>query len=333
LTSAFSSPFGSLKGIDHNFKNAKTQQFNLSMQRQLSGSSSFTFGYVGSLTGRLSWNQPIDQPTPGPGTIQTRRPYNAQLPNVTAIAYYQSVGVGLYNSLQTTFQQRLRHGFFFTTNYVWAHAKDDAPYDGGADGPIPQNPLLRAADYADSSNDIRSRLNVYGSYELPFGAGKALLNGDSFWAREVAGGWRVNLIVVAQSGLPFTVTMNGTSTNTGASSSRVNRIPGAAVYPANKTVKQWFNSSAFVAPPAFQYGSEPRNSLRGPRETNVDTSIEKETHLSGERALLFRVEAFNVFNHPQFVIPAAVINAGGVGSITATSNTARQLQGALRFTF
>jgi len=333
LTSAFSSPFGSLKGIDHNFKNAKTQQFNLSMQRQLSGSSSFTFGYVGSLTGRLSWNQPIDQPTPGPGTIQTRRPYNAQLPNVTAIAYYQSVGVGLYKSLQTTFQQRLRHGFFFTTNYVWAHAKDDAPYDGGADGPIPQNPLLRAADYADSSNDIRSRLNVYGSYELPFGAGKALLNGDSFWAREVAGGWRVNLIVVAQSGLPFTVTMNGTSTNTGASSSRVNRIPGAAVYPANKTVKQWFNSSAFVAPPAFQYGSEPRNSLRGPRETNVDTSIEKETHLSGERALLFRVEAFNVFNHPQFVIPAAVINAGGVGSITATSNTARQLQGALRFTF
>jgi len=333
LTSTFATPFGSLKAIDHHFKNARTQQFNLSMQHQLSGSSSFTLGYVGSLTSRLSWNQPIDQPTPGPGTIQTRRPYNAQLPNVTAIAYYQSVGVGLYNSLQATFQYRLRRGLFFTTNYVWAHAKDDAPYDGGADGPIPQNPLFRAADYADSSNDIRHRLNVYGSYELPFGTGKALLNGDSFWAREVAAGWRVNVIVVAQSGLPFTVTMNGTSTNTGAGSSRVNRVPGVLLYPENKTIRQWFNPSAFVAPPAFQYGSEPRNSLRGPRETNVDTSLEKETHLTGERALLFRIEAFNVLNHPQFVIPAAVINASGAGTITATSNSARQLQGALRFTF
>jgi hypothetical protein len=62
-------------------------------------------------------------------------------------------------------------------------------------------------------------------------------------------------------------------------------------------------------------------------------SLEKKTSLGGERELLFRVEFFNVFNHPQFVIPASIINASGVGTITATSNTARQLQGALRFSF
>jgi hypothetical protein len=48
---------------------------------------------------------------------------------------------------------------------------------------------------------------------------------------------------------------------------------------------------------------------------------------------LFRVEFFNMFNHPQFQVPAAVINSGGAGTITATSNTARQIQGALRLTF
>jgi hypothetical protein len=95
----------------------------------------------------------------------------------------------------------------------------------------------------------------------------------------------------------------------------------------------WFNPAAFVAPPAFQYGAEPRNSLRGPRETNFDLSLEKETPLPREMALLFRVEAFNIFNHPQFVIPASVINASGAGAITATSNSARQLQGSVRFTF
>ena len=92
-------------------------------------------GYVGSITHHLSWNDPIDQPAPGPGNIQARRPFNAQYPNVTAIAYYESVGVGSYNSLQTSFQQQLSRGFFLTANYVWAHALDNAPYDGGVDGP------------------------------------------------------------------------------------------------------------------------------------------------------------------------------------------------------
>ncbi len=77
------------------------------------------------------------------------------VPNVTAIAYYESVGVGSYNSLQTSFQQQLSRGFFLTANYVWAHALDNAPYDGGVNGPIPQNPSNRTADYASPDNDIQ----------------------------------------------------------------------------------------------------------------------------------------------------------------------------------
>jgi len=329
----FASPFGTLKGIDPNFKNGSIQQFNLTAQRQLSSLSSFSVGYVGSVTHNLTWNQPIDQPTPGPGNIQARRPYNAQFPNVTAIAFYQSVGYASYNSLQLTFQQRMSHGLFLTTNYVIAHALDNAPYDGGANGPIPQDPLNRAADYGNSDNDIRSRLNLYGSYQLPFGQGRAFLNSDSFVNRYLLGGWQLNGILVAQSSLPFTVTINGTATNTGAASSRADVVPGASQYPAQKTITQWFNPTAFRSPVAYNYGNVARNSMRGPRTTNVDTSLEKRTALGGERELLFRVEFFNVFNHPQFVIPASTINASGAGTITATSNTARQLQGALRFSF
>jgi len=331
--SVFATPFGSLKGIDHNFKNAMAQQFNLSFQRQLSSSSSFTLGYVGSLTHRLSWNQPIDQPTPGPGNIQARRPFNAQFPNVTSIAYYRSVGVGNYNSMQVSYKQTLQHGVFLTANYVWSHSLNDAPYDGGANGPIPQDPLNRAADYANADNDIRNRLNLYGSYQLPFGPGRAFLNNDSFVNRVVLGGWQLNGIVVAQSGLPFTVTINGTATNTGASSSRADVVPGVPQYPEKKTIAQWFNPAAFTSPTAYNYGNVARNSLFGPRETNVDASLEKNTPLAKEASLLFRVEFFNVLNHPQFVIPASNISATGVGTITATSNTARQIQGALRLSF
>ena len=331
--SVFATPFGTLKGIDHHFKNASGQQFNLSMQRQLTSHSSFTLGYVASISHHLSWNNPIDQPPPGPGNIQARRQFNAQYPNVTAIAYYESVGVGSYSSLQTSFQQQLSHGFYLTANYVWAHALDNAPFDGGADGPIPQNPYDRNADYSSSDNDLRNRVNVYGTYELPFGPGRAFRNGNSVLDRFVLGGWQVNGIFVGQSGLPFTVTISGTATNTGAGSSRANVIPGAPQYPANQTITQWFNTAAFTSPTPYNWGDVGRNTLRGPHETNVDSSLEKHLPITEGTALLFRVEFFNMFNHPQFQIPAAVINSGGAGAITSTSNTARQIQAALRLTF
>ena len=66
---------------------------------------------------------------------------------------------------------------------------------------------------------------------------------------------------------------------------------------------------------------------------NIDSSIEKHFPIKEGTSLLFRVEFFNMFNHPQFQVPAAVITAGGAGSITATSNTARQMQAALRLVF
>ena len=331
--SVFATPFGTLKGIDHHFKNASGQQFNLSLQRQLTGHSSFTMGYVASISHHLSWNNPIDQPPPGPGNIQARREYNAQYPNVTAIAYYESVGVGSYNSLQTSFQQQLSHGFFFTANYVWAHAFDNAPFDGGVDGPIPQNPYDRNADYSSSDNDLRNRVNLYGTYELPFGPGRAFRNSSSWLDRFVLGGWQANGIFVAQSGLPFTVTISGTATNTGAGSSRANVIPGVAQYPTNKTVTQWFNPAAFTSPTPYNWGAVGRNSLRGPNEVDVDSSLEKHLPIKEGTLLMFRVEFFNMFNHPQFQVPAAVINSGGAGTITSTSNTARQIQAALRLTF
>ena len=172
--------FGTLKGIDQNFKNASGQQFNLSMQSS-TDSALLLYHRLCSLDHPpLSWANPIDQPAPA-GEIHPRREFYAEYPNVTAITLYESVAVGSYNSLQTSFQQRLsRLGSFLTANYVWAHALDNAPFDGGVDGPFTQNPYDRNADYANSDNDIRNRVNVYGSYELPFGPGRALLNSNSF---------------------------------------------------------------------------------------------------------------------------------------------------------
>ncbi len=147
-------PFGSLKAIAFDFRNASIQQFNFGIQRQLTKTSVLTVTYVGTLGRHLTWADPIDQPAPGPGAIQARRPFNALYPNVTAISYLESAGNSEFNSLQTVFEKRLGHGLYFNANWMWSHSLDNAPYDGGADGPIPQDPTNRRADWASSNNDV-----------------------------------------------------------------------------------------------------------------------------------------------------------------------------------
>src|SRR5262249_48484041 len=72
----FSHPLATLKEIPSNSQNADIQQFTSGIQRQLTGTSSLTMSYVGARGRHRTWASPADQPAPGPGTIQTRRPYN-----------------------------------------------------------------------------------------------------------------------------------------------------------------------------------------------------------------------------------------------------------------
>lgn len=98
--------------------------------------------------------------------------------------------------------------------------------------------------------------------------------------------------------------------------------------------KQIPGSGALGACPAATYGTFGRNSFYGPKRVNMDLALEKATDLIGERAkLIFRVEAFNVFNHTEFRPPSSSsFSSGTLGQITGTYDP-RILQLALRLTF
>jgi hypothetical protein len=328
----FSQPFGTLKGIPFNFRNADIQQFNFGVQRQLTNTSSLAVTYVGALGRHLTWAYPADQPAPGPGNIQARRPFNYLYPNVSTITMIESTGASEYNSMQVTYEKRFSKGFGFTANYVWSHSMDNAPYDGGADGPVPQDPTNRNADWASSDNDARHRLNLYGSYELPFGPAKSFWNGNSIWSRYLAGGWQINAISVLQSGYPYTVTVTGSPTNTGATD-RANVVPGVSTTSVNQSVNNWFNVQAFSIPTPYNWGNSGRNLLRGPDTVNLDVTAEKRIPIRESREVDFRAEFFNVLNHPQFTLPASTLGSAGVGTITATARPARQIQFAVKILF
>ena len=143
------------------------------------------------------------------------------------------------------------------------------------------------------------------------------------------------MIFTAQTGLPFTPTLNTSVSNAGGS--RPDRLKSGEI--DNPTVNKWFDTSfntadaAWGVPQQYTYGNSGRNILYGPGRVNLDFSVFKNFRFSESRNLQFRAESFNLTNTPQFGLPNSAIGNAGAGIITSTVGNPRQMQFALRFAF
>jgi hypothetical protein len=309
------------------------QQWNFTVQKQLRGNLIWETAYVGNHAVH-SWaqtdaNQPL---TNGPGAVATRRPL-AQY-TVATIKAFAPWGVSTYEGVSSRLEKRYSNGLSFIASFT--HGRTIDLQDGSLDAcdscpsNTVQNGYNRAAQKGPSNNDVALRFTFGGLWQLPFGTGHPYLRDG--WASKIAGNWRIGWIYAVQTGTPFTVTLNFDNTNAGTTS-YPNRICGGAL--SNPTVQDWFNTSCFVAPASYNFGNEGRNSLRGPGRDNLNFSVHRRFPIRFREgmALEFRAEAFNVFNHPQFALPAAVAGNAGYSTITATSVPSRQMQIAVRLEF
>jgi hypothetical protein len=150
------------------------------------------------------------------------------------------------------------------------------------------------------------------------------------------GDWQVNMILILQTGLPFTPSLASSVANTGTGS-RPDRL-GDATLP-NPDPARWFNTALNTAgapwgtPAIYTYGNAGRGILRGPGRTNVDVSLFKQFSITERVRLQFRAEFFNLPNHPQFDLPNASIGNPVSGTISATVGTPRDIQFGLRVVF
>ena len=190
--------------------------------------------------------------------------------------------------------------------------------------------MNRDADWGPSNSDIRHRVNLAGTWELPFGMGRKWLHEENI-ASYVLGGWDFSGIMVFQTGLPFTVTAPGSPTNTGRGG-RADVVSGQPLYPEDQTILQWFNPAAFTTPTAFNWGNSSRNVLRGPGRTNVDLTFGKRFRLGEQRVLTFRTEVFNAFNRVNLGVSNIQRESSGFGQILNSGN-ARIVQFGLKFYF
>lgn len=250
-------------------------------------------------------------------------------------------GESTYHSLQMKIVKRPAHGVSFLAAYTWSKLisnanAQDAPI-GPTDNTTVQNYYDLRAERSVSEFDVPQALVVNTVVELPFGQGKRWLGGIGHIGNKVIGGWKSSGIWTEQSGFPLIL-----NTSVVGGGNRVNVVPGVdPVIHGDRSnierVKEWFNTDAFVTPPAYTYGTVRRTftQVRGPGVQNLDVSLVKSTSFSDRINTEFRAEFFNVTNTPHFGMPNMGRQNAGFGTVTSviSSPPPRQIQFALKISF
>jgi hypothetical protein len=258
-------------------------------------------------------------------------------------------------------------------NYTFGRAMDEhnvlfiTDTSGGATGAGGwQDADCRRCDRGLSITHQKHNFKFNYTYDLPFGAGKRFANDMHPVADAVLGGWQVNGIGTFTSGRPFDVNLgfgfdrantlrtgnflatrpnwrtgyDGDPTAKGTSVGCPGIAPGTPIGGPDR----YYDPCAFELQPAGLFGNVPRNSLIGPGLANFDLGMTKNVNVRNRANLQVRIEVFNLFNRPNFAIPAlsvgtaVITSAAGTisptaGRILSTATTSRQVQFGLKLLF
>ena len=314
--------------VDPNFRTPYFDEYNGGVERQLPGNLALDANYVGSTGRHEDWGPTMNTPSPGPGTIQSRRPY----PYMLQQWFDQSAGNSRYNSMQVTVTERPAHGVSFLASYTLAHVNSDGCGLGASCDS--SNPYNRKGDYGTSDLDQKNAFSLAFTAQSPFSTSPNKLTST------LAGGWAFNGIVQFSSGQRFTVTDGNDTENVGCCLQERVDVVGNPQIGTHQTPAGilGLNQSAFAAPAAYTYGTEGVNWYTDPMRHEVDVSLFREFHLGlGEtRYFQFRADAFNLFNNVVFDGPDASISDANYGQVTSQENAlgyggTRNVQVALKF--
>jgi len=308
--------------IDHGFKNAYLQSWNLNVQREITASFAVMVGYFGSKGTHLIIRRNLNQPINGVRPFLRLSPTSPILPgtplgNVTQV---ESTGNSSYNALWISATKRLSAGLQFNASYTWSKSLDYNSFSTG--GIIGQDSYNLRGDRGLSDFDARHRFVISGIYDLPF-------RGNKF-----SSGWQIAAILQSQSGSPINIVTSNSSVNGVANTLRPDVAGPIDIF---GQVEKWFDTSVFTA--VTRSGTLGRNVVIGPNFNTADLSVIKNFRLGENTRLQFRTEIFDVFNHANFGPPGNVIGTPAFGVVTSTrfptgeSGSSRQIQFAMKFGF
>jgi hypothetical protein len=332
------------------FYNAKfpmLQQFNLSLQYEFFAHLLIEASYSGARG--VHWNQRLDV---------NQEPFQYALEGISTQAnrpfsfINSAIGIDTanvsnwYNAFVLRVEHRFSKGLQLLANYTTAHATDSGNAGlstfNNQGNTRAMDPYRLRLERGLSPLDIPQRLSIGGDFELPIGKGRPISIHQS-WLNQAIGGWQINGILSAQSGLPTDVLVSQLPP-VFADSNRPNVVLGQSTLMPHPTFNQYFNPAAFAIPPKVvntkgalvqSYGDASRMVLRGPGSVNVDYSLFKDIRIDEKRKLQFRAEAFNLTNTPAFQLPSArsaqlTVGNPQFGQLAGSQTVGRQLQFGLK---
>jgi hypothetical protein len=282
----------------------------------------------GTLTCGANGEDTVYYPIAGGQVDGTRGPLG---PNFGSNALQSNIGHANYNALELS-ARHTSGRLEFSAAYTFGKSLDESSSIGEEVNPF--NPSL---SYALSAFDVKQNFVLSYEYQLPV---DRLLR-----ANRLTQGWSLSGITRFASGFPVTMVNIGDNSLIGTNPNGVNNSSidepdysgGALNLNHNpRTVgNTYFNAAAFQMNALGTPGTAKRRFFYGPGADNYDTALQKKLALTESKSVLFRVEAFNVFNHTQFNGPSSV--DGNIGSSTFGSAISaappRILQGALKLNF
>jgi len=301
-------------------KNPRMHQWSLSVQHQLTDSTTVEMNYVGSHGSDLLMRRNINQAlpyTPDNPSFVARRPY----PQFTTYIDSDWGGTSDYHALNVRAQRRTSN-LIATLAYTWGKSLDTKSAAAGIGASayngwqgLLNNNAPPENDRGNSDFDVDHRIVASFVWNLPIAQ-------DSTGVKQaVLGGWQVNGIYTWQRGFPMTITaadVGGVLDSFGTN--RADVVPGQDPYAGGGTIERWFNTDAFTNPAYGEFGDVARNSMRAPTISNLDFALFKNFYFGPQMTLQLRFESFNAFNHPNLNAPGTNVNAptyGVVGSARA----------------
>lgn len=312
------SPLTSVNTLDPEARTGYTHQGSVALERVFRGTTT-AVRYVTSYGENLVRKRNLNQPPPGPGPIDARRP----IAGFGDILFVESTAASRYHALQLSAIRRTTRRLSLRGAYTLANSQDDTSAFLATDGDdnTPQDSRNLAAEWGPSDYDVRHRLVVSGAYDLPpFTRWTPLHN------------WQVSAVLTAQSGRPFTPRVSFDNSNTGNVGGGTFAYDRPLVVSAGTPGAVSYDGRHFAVAPRFTYGNAGRNSLTGPSYVTLDAMAARRISLGSRRLLTLRLEAFNVLNRRNYGLPDSFVDRATFGR-SLSAHPGRQLQFAARFTF
>jgi hypothetical protein len=348
------------QGVDPNYRDPQANQWNLTVERQLTNNDSLRVSYVGMHTYRLSITEDLNQ-IPASGTpyqttaaspyVDPRAPYH----NWFTLYGTFNAGEANYNALEIGESHKTSHGLYFDANYTLAKNladnQGDIPtaYAGEVNYGVPIADRFHIRnDYGNVEGTRRHRFLFTGLYQLPFGQGRTFLNTGG-WRNAILGGWEMTNVTLVETGPWLTPSIsaggcqvaplsNGTcpsldgqpETNDQSNTNVVNR--GAFLRPDQVSTNlyqgqsraHYFNLAAFSPTPigAGRFGNAGVGILQGPGTVTASLGLAKVFHVTEGVRVRFESTFTNVLNHTNFAPPATQVDVPATFGVLSAPQTA-----------